>query len=101
MLSGSENVVLTRVDELADEMVEFLQTLVRIPTVNPPGENYADCAEVIGAKLKDFGYEVEYIAAEGLAECTRQHPRVNVIGRMKGLRPKPALHFNGHIDVVP
>jgi succinyl-diaminopimelate desuccinylase len=89
------------VEELADEMVEFLQTLVRIPTVNPPGENYADCAAVVGDKLKEFGYEVEYVEAEGLAECTRQHPRVNVIARMEGRRPKPTLHFNGHIDVVP
>jgi succinyl-diaminopimelate desuccinylase len=93
--------VLSRVEELADEMVEFLQTLVRIPTVNPPGENYADCAAVVGDKLKEFGYEVKYIEAEGLAECTRQHPRVNVIARMEGRRAKPTLHFNGHIDVVP
>ena len=101
MLIGNETAVISRVDELADEMIEFLQTLVRIPTVNPPGENYADCAAVIGQKLNQFGYEVEYIEAEGLPECTRQYPRTNVIGRMKGQRANPALHFNGHLDVVP
>lgn len=93
--------ILNQVDELAEEMVEFLRQLVRIPTVNPPGENYADCANLIGAKLKTFGYETEFITAEGLPECSAQFPRVNVIGRMRGERAKPTLHFNGHLDVVP
>lgn len=101
LLAEKEAAVASRVDEMSGEMIEFLQRLVRIPTVNPPGENYADCANLIGAKLKEFGYEVEFITAEGLPECTSQNPRVNVIGRMKGARANPALHFNGHIDVVP
>ena len=101
MLSATENAILNRVDELADEMLEFLQALVRIPTVNPPGENYADCAEMIGKKLKAFGYETKFVEAEGLPECTRQFPRINVIGRMPGARANPTLHFNGHLDVVP
>jgi len=81
-------------------MVEFLREIVAIPTINPPGENYVPCAERIGEQLREFGYEVEYVAAEGLAEHTREHPRVNVIGRLGGA-PRPLLHFNGHIDVVP
>ncbi|HQR31363.1 MAG TPA: acetylornithine deacetylase/succinyl-diaminopimelate desuccinylase family protein [Blastocatellia bacterium] len=101
LISEHENSVLVRVDELAEEMVEFLRQLVRIPTVNPPGENYADCANVIGTKLKEFGYETEYVTAEGLPECSPQFPRVNIIGRMRGERAKPTLHFNGHLDVVP
>ena len=101
MLAPNETSILARIDELAEEMVEFLRQLVRIPTVNPPGENYADCANLIGAKLKEFGYETEYVTAEGLPECSAQFPRVNVIGRMRGERAKPTLHFNGHLDVVP
>ncbi len=96
-----ETSILNQVDELAEEMVEFLRQLVRIPTVNPPGENYADCANLIGAKLKEFGYETEFVTAEGLPECSAQFPRVNVIGRMRGERANPTLHFNGHLDVVP
>ena len=101
MLAPNETSILARIDELAEEMVEFLRQLVRIPTVNPPGENYADCANLIGAKMKEFGYETEYVTAEGLPECSAQFPRVNVIGRMRGERAKPTLHFNGHLDVVP
>ena len=101
MLTATETTVLARIDGLADELITFLQQLVRIPTVNPPGENYADCAQLIGAKLQEFGYDIQYVTAEGLPECTPQHPRVNVIGRMKGLAQRPTLHFNGHLDVVP
>lgn len=101
MLIEKESSILNRVDQLADEMIEFLRQLVRIPTINPPGENYAECAAVIGQKLKEFGYEIEYVTAEGLPECSPQFPRVNVIGRMAGRSSKPTLHFNGHLDVVP
>lgn len=101
MLTQKEISIVSRVDELAEEMVEFLRQLVRIPTVNPPGENYADCANLIGAKLKEFGYETEFVTAEGLPECSAQFPRVNVIGRKRGERANPTLHFNGHLDVVP
>ena len=83
--------VIQRVDSMAAEMVDFLRGLTSIPTVNPPGENYRDCAEFLGTKLAEFGYEVEYVPADA--------HRVNVIGRMGTTRP--TLHFNGHIDVVP
>ncbi len=101
MLTLAETTVIKRVDEIADEMVAFLQALVRIPTINPPGENYVDCAELIGAKLKEFGYEIQYVKAEGFPECTEKFPRVNVIGRRQNAQAKPTLHFNGHMDVVP
>src|SRR5947207_9009963 len=100
-MTTPEQQVLARVDELADEMVEFTRQLVRIPTVNPPGENYKDCAHFVADKLKDFGYEVSFIEATGRPECSAQHPRVNVIGRRHGSTFHPTLHFNGHIDVVP
>jgi succinyl-diaminopimelate desuccinylase len=100
-ISLLEAAAMARVDELGDEMVEFLRELVRIPTANPPGANYADCAAFVGEKLREFGYEVRYVEAEGLPECTRQFPRVNVIGRIDGWRARPTLHFNGHLDVVP
>jgi len=47
--------VLRRIEELADEMVGFVQELIAIPTVNPPGENYQACAKCIGARLGKFG----------------------------------------------
>ncbi len=96
-----QDAVCRSVEEIGDEMIAFLQGMIRIPTVNPPGENYIQGAEFIGNKLKDFGYATHYIAAEGLAEHTKSHPRVNILGRMEGSKPRPSLHFNGHFDVVP
>jgi len=101
MLSPEESKVIARVDELTDEMIEWLRNLVRIPTVNPPGEYYRDCASFIGEKYREFGYETSFIEAAGRAEHTPAHPRVNVIGHLNGSRFHPTLHFNGHLDVVP
>ncbi len=86
---------------MTGEMLEFLRELIRIPTVNPPGDNYRDCAELIGSRLREFGYDVSYIEAEGRPEHTARHPRVNVIGSLQNGPARPVLHFNGHFDVVP
>ena len=96
-----EREVLEQVDRLMPDMVAFTQQLVRIPTVNPPGECYAACAESIGDKLSELGYAVERLPAEGLPEHTPEHPRINVVGTLAGVLPGPVLHFNGHYDVVP
>ncbi len=96
-----QDAVCRSVEAISDEMISWLQDLVRIPTINPPGENYIAGAEFIGGKLKQLGYDTHYIAAEGMAEHTPEHPRVNVLGRIDGFQPRPSLHFNGHFDVVP
>ena len=96
-----EQAVLDRIDTMTDEIVAFVQDLTRIPTVNPPGENYPACAQAIGAKLREFGYQVALLEAEGRPEHTAEHPRVNVLGELPGTAAKPVLHFNGHFDVVP
>jgi succinyl-diaminopimelate desuccinylase len=93
--------VLRAVDDLADEAIAFTTDMIRIPTVNPPGELYDDCARLIGATLGACGFEVEYHPAEGRPEHTRTHPRVNVVGSRRGRRDRPVVHLNGHFDVVP
>lgn len=93
--------VLHEVERATDELVDFTAGMIRIPTVNPPGEHYEDCARYIGDRLASLGFETEYIAAEGRPEHTRQHPRVNVVGTRHGVRPRPTVHLNGHFDVVP
>jgi succinyl-diaminopimelate desuccinylase len=93
--------VLKAVDAAADEMVAFTADLIRIPTVNPPGDVYEDCARFIGNTLAGFGFTVDYYAAEGRPEHTRAHPRVNVVGARMGRLARPLVHLNGHFDVVP
>jgi succinyl-diaminopimelate desuccinylase len=91
----------TVVDDAVDEIVAFTSDLLRIPTVNPPGEEYATCARVIGDRLCAFDFDVQYVAADGHPDHTASHPRVNVIGRRSGRGPHPLVHLNGHFDVVP
>ena len=93
--------VLREIDGLREEVVAFTSELVRIPTVNPPGQNYEDCARFIGRRLSACGFEVEYHAALDRPEHTRAHPRLNVVGARPGSGPGPVLHLNGHFDVVP
>jgi succinyl-diaminopimelate desuccinylase len=93
--------VFAEVDAAADEIVEFTRDLIRIPTVNPPGDAYDDCARLIGDRLVAFGFAVDYVEPVGRPEHTRTHPRVNVVGLRSGAQPRPLVHFNGHFDVVP
>lgn len=93
--------VLAEVDAAAGEIVDFTRDLIRIPTVNPPGDAYPECATLIGERLKTCGFEVEYIEASGRPEHTRSHPRINVVGLRRGAAARPLVHFNGHFDVVP
>jgi len=92
--------ILAEVDRAADEIVQFTADLVRIPTVNPPGDEYEACAHFLGGFLKRRGFEIEYIAADGRPEHTARYPRVNVVGSRRG-GAGPVVHLNGHIDVVP
>jgi succinyl-diaminopimelate desuccinylase len=89
------------VERAADEAVAFTVDMIRIPTVNPPGEAYEDCARFIGGTLQRLGFEIEYLAAEGRPEHTVRFPRLNVIGTRAGLASRPTVHLNGHFDVVP
>ncbi len=89
------------VEAARDEIVELTAELVRIPTVNPPGEHYADCARFLGRRFAAMGLEVEYHAAEGRPEHTEAHPRLNVIGARRGSGGGPTVHLNGHFDVAP
>ena len=93
--------VLTEVEAGRDELLAFTTSLIRIPTVNPPGECYRDCAELIGERLSGSGLDVEFVEAQNRPEHTAEHPRVNVIGRLEGMASRPCIHLNGHFDVVP
>lgn len=93
-------------DTLIDEAITFLQGMIRIPTINPPGNAYPECAHYIGNHLQTLGYAAEYIdlTTDEIAELAPYGcgmPRTNVLGRLQGLQDAPRMHFNGHMDVVP
>jgi succinyl-diaminopimelate desuccinylase len=89
------------VERAREEIVDFAAELVRVPSINPPGDAYRDAAEVLGRRLERFGFEVEYPVAEGYEDHTEANPRVNVVGLRRGESERPLVHLNGHLDVVP
>ncbi|MFO1048105.1 MAG: acetylornithine deacetylase/succinyl-diaminopimelate desuccinylase family protein [Geminicoccaceae bacterium] len=93
--------ILERLADKRQDVVALTREFVRVPTVNPPGDAYGTCAEIVGERLRRRGFAVEYLRAEGTPGDSARHPRINVVARRQGSRPGPCVHFNGHIDVVP
>ena len=48
-----------------DAVIALTQALIRIPTLNPPGRNYLEICEMLGARLSAKGFAVELIRAHG------------------------------------
>jgi succinyl-diaminopimelate desuccinylase len=88
------------VDERREVLVSLTSDLVRIPSVNPPGEHYRDCCELIARRLAPLGFEATFVRAEGTPGDSDRYPRWNVVLRREGRSPGPCVHFNSHIDVV-
>ncbi|MEN9402825.1 MAG: Acetylornithine deacetylase, partial [Verrucomicrobiota bacterium] len=67
------------------ELVRFLQQLVRLRTVNPPGENYGEITSLLAETLRDIGLQVRRVPITRAVQKRTQpdlldHPRYNVIG---------------------
>jgi succinyl-diaminopimelate desuccinylase len=88
------------VESRRDELISLTQGLIRIPTLNPPGEFYRECCDAIAARLAPRGFEATFVRAEGSPGDTERYPRWNVVMRRDGRAPGPCVHFNSHIDVV-
>jgi succinyl-diaminopimelate desuccinylase len=94
------DLIFTIIDARRDELVELARELIRFPTINPPGEAYGPCAEFVGRRLEARGFGVDYVRAHGTPGDSDRYPRINMVARREGARPRPCVHFNGHIDVV-
>lgn len=88
------------IDVRRDDLVALTQDLIRIPTVNPPGDCYRDVCEYLERRLSKSGYQVELLRAEGAPGDSDKHPRWNVVARRVGASAGETVHFNSHHDVV-
>ena len=88
------------VEKRRDDLIALTQDLIRIPTPNPPGENYLEICEYLSKRLKQSGFAVEMIHAEGTLGDSDRYPRWNIIARREGRNAGECVHFNSHTDVV-
>ena len=89
-----------RIDAKRDDLISLTQDLIRIPTLNPPGENYRDICEYLRGRLIARGFEVELVRAHGSPGDSERYPRWNVVAHRDGAAPGECVHFNSHTDVV-
>ena len=94
--------VLETVDSMKQEIIDGVQAVVRVPSINPkyPGMDYdetvggeSDANELIAGFYSAIGAEMDVWAEEP--------KRNNVVGTIKGSGGGKSLIFNGHIDTVP
>ena len=76
---------------LRDEATELLQALIRLDTVNPPG-NETLAAELLRDYLAGSGVEAELIA--------KVPERANLVARLPGRGDGPTLLLLSHTDTV-
>lgn len=91
---------LQRVDGKRDDLIALTQDLIRIPTLNPPGEFYRDICDYLDKRLNRRGFTTELIRAFDTPGDSEKYPRWNIIARREGARAGECVHFNSHIDVV-
>jgi len=78
--------------ELGASAIEHLKALLRIPSINPPG-NEGPCVEYVARVLSEHGIEHKIVESDA--------GRPNVVGRLRGSGKKKPLLLNAHLDVVP
>ena len=88
------------IDARRDDLIALTQDLIRMPTLNPPGEAYLEICEYLATRLKARKFDVELIRAYGTPGDSERYPRWNVVARREGRGPGACVHFNSHIDVV-
>ncbi|MEM3626400.1 MAG: M20/M25/M40 family metallo-hydrolase [Candidatus Bathyarchaeia archaeon] len=77
--------------DVEQEVTSLLSDLIRINTVNPPG-NETEAAKYLANCLEKDGFKCEVFESSP--------GRGNIITRLKGTREKPSLLLLSHLDVV-
>lgn len=96
------NTIAATVDANFEREVDFLKSLVRSPSDNPPGD-CAPAAEVAAKGLEALGFRVErHPVPEALARENGMVSATNLIVRKTfGKGRGPVIALNAHGDVVP
>jgi len=85
-MDNIEEAIINKIDGMKDEIIQFLQELIQIPSEVPPGK-YREISKLVASKMKEFNLNTKV-------------KRNNVIGEI-GNEDGPSLIFNAHLDTVP
>ncbi len=88
------------IEDRRADLIALTQDLVRLPTLNPPGDNYREICDLLAARLRPQGFDCRLLRATGAPGDSDRHPRWNLVARRAGSAPGRCVQFNGHIDVV-
>lgn len=102
------NKVQNWIDDNRDEVIEYLQHIIQIPSETG---NEGPIQEYMEKTLKDMKFDLIDVFEPKIEEL-QKHPayvktkmdykgRPNVVGTLKGTGGGKSLLFNGHIDVIP
>ncbi len=95
--------IFREIDSHFSDEINFLQELIRIPTVNPPGE-YEKIASFIDTFARQNGLRTEVLKTpqDVCRKAEVDGPaRLNVTTILGSLRMKPNLLLLAHLDTVP
>ncbi|GIV63896.1 MAG: acetylornithine deacetylase [Bellilinea sp.] len=109
--------VLSWIDDHGEEIIDLLQRLVRVPSVNPwfleePGQRYEEqVQDLIAEELRIFGATIDrwqpdpqtlskYQGKPGYYPDHKFEGRPNQAGVIKGVGNGKSLLLTGHVDVV-
>ena len=87
------------------QLCDSLKELVRIPTVNPPGTNYAEIVQLLQERCEALGMSTKIVPvpqaeAQAVVPHADDYPRMNLLARWD-VGAEKTVHFNAHYDVVP
>lgn len=100
-MSASEHEYIERNE---GRLVQLLQSMVRVPTINPPGRNYAQMMALLQGECESRGLAVKVheVPAAKVRQVigSAEFPRYNLLARWD-VGAQCTVHFNAHYDVVP
>ena len=96
----TEAKLIAEIETRREELIALTQDLIRIPTLNPPGENYREICLFLEKRLSGAGFKTQMIRAHDAVGDSDQFPRWNLVARREGTSIGDCVHFNSHHDVV-
>ncbi|MGM8212237.1 ArgE/DapE family deacylase [Virgibacillus sp. W0430] len=96
-MSVDKQAVFDYIDNHKDQIIEYVQKMVSIPSINHTmGGNEKNVQDWLANSLREFEFDkVDQFAVD------EEEVRPNVVAVMRGSGEGKSIIFNGHMDVVP